>query len=517
VQTLPLPFQTATVTAQERDARWSQIAAYLAVLGVGGMLGLYGFGSIANPFVVAAAALGCIALAILIRPVAGIYLIVFFSVLGDGATMYNYPFNFNFSSIRSMLYVSDAMTFSPLELCLLLTAVGWFLQAASARNWRLQGAPLLRPILLFGAFVAFGFFWGVSRGGDFTVAMWELRPLVYLVAMFVLASNLLDRPSQYVRLAWLVVLAVSIQNFFALYYYYGLSMAERDALEALTEHPTSLLYSFVFLLTLTLICVRSCSNVARFLLVLTCIPTMWVFVLSQRRAAFIALMAGFVVLAIVLWLRRRTVFIALVPLAALAFVGYTAAFWNTSEGIGFGAVAVKSVIAPGDLSEKDQSSDYYRQIENYDLVYTAKSDPLGVGFGKPFYQPVPLPDISFFVFSEYIPHNSIMWIWLKLGFAGFVVLLFTIAAAIRAGTRAMMRLPTGNALAVSVTALAYIVMFVIFAYVDIAWSAQTCLVLAVCFAIVANILRVSGDSERDDEAQPTGYEDFEEIAELSLR
>ena len=516
MQTIPLPLEVDSVAAQQREALWSRASAYLAIFGVGGLLALYGFGSIANPFVVAAAALACIALAILIRPVYGVYLTVFFSVLGDGATMYNYPFNFNFSSTRSMLYLSDALTFSPLEICLLLTVVGWFLQRASARDWRLAGAPLLRPMLFFGVMVVFGFAWGMANGGDFTVAMWELRPLVYMVAMFVLASNLFTRAAQYVRLAWLIILAVAIQNFFALQYYFGLSVAERDALEALTEHPTSLLYCFVFLLTLALCVVRSTSPMARFLLILTTIPTVWVFVLSQRRAAFIALMAGFVVVAIVLWFRRRKAFMALVPLVLLVFVGYTAAFWNTTEGIGFGAVAVKSVIAPGDLSEKDESSDLYRQIENFDLVYTAKTDPFGVGFGKPFYQPIPLPDISFFVFSEYIPHNSIMWIWLKMGYLGFVTLLFVLAAAIRAGTRAVMRLPTGNTLAVTVTALAYIVMFVIFAYVDIAWSAQTCLVLAVCLALVSNVVRLS-DGTRQDEDSSTGYEDFDQIAELSLR
>ena len=90
----------------------------------------------------------------------------------------------------------------------------------------------------------------------------------------------------------------------------------------------------MFLLTLALCVVRSTSPMARFLLILTTIPTVWVFVLSQRRAAFIALMAGFVVVAIVLWFRRRKAFMALVPLWLLVFVGYTAAFWNTNEGIG---------------------------------------------------------------------------------------------------------------------------------------------------------------------------------------
>ena len=84
---------------------------------------------------------------------------------------------------------------------------------------------------------------------------------------------------------------------------------------------------------------------------------------------------------------------------------------------------------------RDASSDLYREIENFDLVYTIRAEPLtGVGFGKPFYQPAPLPDISFFVFYRYIPHNSVLWIWLKMGFVGFVAMFFVIAAALRAAS-----------------------------------------------------------------------------------
>ncbi len=70
------------------------------------------------------------------------------------------------------------------------------------------------------------------------------------------------------------------------------------------------------------------------------------FVLSQRRAAMVALGAGFIVFAIVLFFRRRKAFFVVVPIVLLLTVGYTAAFWNTTDGVGFGAQAVKSVIAP---------------------------------------------------------------------------------------------------------------------------------------------------------------------------
>ena len=137
------------------------------------------------------------------------------------------------------------------------------------------------------------------------------------------------------------------------------------------------------------------------------------------------------------------------------------------------------------------SSDAYRELENFDLVNTIRSERLtGVGFGKPFYQPAPLPDINF-VFARYIPHNSVLWIWLKMGFLGFVALFLVIAVAIRAGVRAALTLPTGAALAVTIGALAFIVMFFVFAYVDLVWGTKTCLFLAVCMATCVNMPRLA--------------------------
>jgi O-antigen ligase len=141
----------------------------------------------------------------------------------------------------------------------------------------------------------------------------------------------------------------------------------------------------------------------------------------------------------------------------------------------------------------------------------------GVGFGKPFYQPVQLPYIPGFGFGEFKPHNSIVWIWLKMGYLGFVTLLFIIAATIRSGTHAFLRLTSGNTLAVSVAGLAYVVMFVIFAYVDIIWAPQTALFLGVCIALCANIQRLAIASNEviDPEDLEADFEAVEELAEMS--
>jgi hypothetical protein len=94
----------------------------------------------------------------------------------------------------------------------------------------------------------------------------------------------------------------------------------------------------------------------------------------------------------------------------------------------------------------------------------------------------PLPSISFFVFWEYITHNSVLWIWMKAGVGGFLAMLMLFAIAIRNGARAAFHSVDGATTAVTVTCLAYVIMFAVFAYVDIAWDTRNVFLLAIALA-----------------------------------
>ena len=61
------------------------------------------------------------------------------------------------------------------------------------------------------------------------------------------------------------------------------------------------------------------------------------FVLAQRRAAAIALIAGVVALVAVLYQRRRWAALWFTLVGVVFGALYTAAFWNSTEGVGFGA------------------------------------------------------------------------------------------------------------------------------------------------------------------------------------
>ena len=84
---------------------------------------------------------------------------------------------------------------------------------------------------------------------------------------------------------------------------------------------------------------------------------------------------GFILVGAVLRWRDRRRFWLVAPVAVAFAVGYLGAFWNASGMAGFPAEAAKSVIAPDQQSETDKASDLYRDIENYDILFTIKSKP----------------------------------------------------------------------------------------------------------------------------------------------
>lgn len=437
------------------------------------------------------------------RPLAGLHLLTFFTLLGDASILPWYPFAKNLSSRESVFFVDDAMTLSPLELMLVATTVGLLLDARLTSGARLRRGALFVPLLALTGLVVFGLLRSFVGSGVANVAVWEARPLLYLPLTYVLVTNLVRTTGQMVRLFLVAMAGVLGNSLIALNSYRMLTSDQREALQSLNEHGASVHIAALFVLTLGLWLFRGPLSLRLLFTGLT-LATLPTFLYSERRAAVVALVSGLVVLAMVLFARSRRTFYVVVPVFLLIAVGYVGAFWGVEEGsAAFPAQAIKGVIAPGDLSEQDQSSNLYRDIEAYNIQFTMRAQPLtGVGFGQPFYKPAPMPDISFFVFWEYVPHNSLLWVWLKTGVFGFIALLFVLGRTIQEGIRSAIACRSRETAAVVTAATAYVVMFTVFAYVDIAWEARSAVFLAIAMAACADLPR-AGDQE-DVEPGPPG-------------
>ncbi len=433
----------------------------------------------------------CGVAAILYQPRYGIYLILFLALLGDKNLMPSYPFYLGFSSPESLLFINRKVIFSPLEVYLVLTLVAWLVRDRILHRLRFYWVELLWPTLIFMAFVVFGLVYGLGRGGNVNVGLWEARAIFYLPMMLVLVSNLFTKRAHIMIMMSMVVIALFIKGLVGVSFYFTTLRANRGIDPAvIMDHTAAIQMNSLFVFCLALWMYRGPLKARLFTLVLA-MPVLFTFIMIQRRAAFLALLFALVGMALLLYKENRSSFWIVIPTAIIVFSLYLIAFWNASGSLGFAARAIKSQFAPQQASLRDQLSDNYRFIENYDIYYTIRRAPFtGVGFGQMFIMKIPLPDISFFVWYQYITHNSIGWIWMKTGIGGFVAMLFLIGLAIINGLGVLFRMPDGTMRAVVLTAVMYILMHFTYAYADMSWDSQSMVYIGAMMGIISCAERI---------------------------
>jgi hypothetical protein len=465
--------------------------AYCAVWGVGLVVTAIAFKRSGQLYLGISVALWVALLALWVKlPRVALGATIFLVTLADLVTVSWFPALKNLSSRESIMFLSNSLTVSPFEITLV-----WALGVTAYHNIASTGrpfvtAPLLRPMLALMLLVAAGFVVGLSRGGDSRAAVYEVRPLIYLPLAYLLVVNVCRTTADYRRMFWAAVAGVFVQSLLSLNYLLRLSPSRRDGLESLNEHGSAIGMNLVLTMTVLALVYRGVSWRVRLTLIGISVPVLWVYLVNERRAAFIGLAAAMILLAVILFWRQRRTFWKVVPISVIVFLGYTGAFWHSTSSVGFPSQAVKSVISPNSLSAADRSSDDYRKIEIYDLNYTIRSSPItGQGFGKPFLRPIPLADISFFEFNAYLPHNSLLWIWVKMGFFGFVAVLYLFVKTLMLGADRVRRAALGLDLLAVSSAVMFVMMYAIYVYVDVAWEARNVTLLALSMGLCTAYLR----------------------------
>ncbi len=427
---------------------------------------------------------------IVYQPRYGIYLIAFLGLAGDGILTPWFPFIKNFSSRESLLFINDVLIINPLEAYIALIFISWFVRAVSQRKLKFYSGPLLIPALVFLGFVFFGLFYGIYTRGNLNVALWEARPMFYMVAMIILVSNLLEKREHFVNLLWSAMLGIFFEAFTGIYYFFVNLRANLANVVAITDHPAALHMNTVFVFFLGGLLYKISS--AKRIVLLFIVPIVLItYMATQRRSAFVTLSAALVMIAVLLYLEKRTAFWLIVPVTSLILIAYLAAFWNVTHPLGMPAQAAKSIIAPNSISGSDQGSNAYREIENINLNFTIRQKPItGIGFGQKFYLIVPLPNINWFEWWQYFPHNSFIWIWLKTGIFGFGAMLFLMGSTIMLGARTLWRMPRNELSVVALTSVLFVVMQLMFSYVDIGWDSQSALYLGIMVGIINSMEHV---------------------------
>lgn len=425
------------------------------------------------------------AVVICYHPPASVPIIIALSLAGDMALMPWYPFTKNLSSVESLLYLNNAAIISPAEIYLALSLGSWLVRPLFRRSYAWQGGALFAPMASFTAFLVFGLVYGLSRGGDITVALWEARAIFYIPAMYLLVVNLVCSREQLNYAIWAAMAGIIVKAIAGVWYVAMVLSFDVSSVERIAEHPSSIHFGALIVMALAVWVYRGSAGKR---LVLTAALPVVLFSLfaNQRRASFVTLAVAVALIALVLFRERRRAFLLIVPVCAVCFALYTAAFWNNTSPIGMPARAIRSVVDSSGGNTRDQASNYYRILENINTMATIKSAPLtGVGFGNKFLVVVSMADISTFVWWEYITHNSIMWIWIKTGVGGFASMVALMGLGLMLGGQAIWRLPADELGAIALGSTLYLLMHLVFAYVDMSWSVQSMVYVGMTLGILA--------------------------------
>jgi len=483
----PLQGKVPTVGAQARRSTIAWWLWFLGLLGLTTVIGLLFLRSTPTPAMIGWLFFLMSATAILYQPRYGVYLITGLALVGDSLLDPWYPFVKNLSSAESLLYLGRATSFSPAEIFIALTFLAWLGRAAMQRKLKGFTGPLFWPALIFSGFITFGLIYGILKHGNINIALWEVRAIYYLPMMLILTTNLIETRAQINHLIWIIVVALFIDALAGAWFVIFVLNFDLQSLEAIAEHSYSVHLNTLFVLMLGVWIFRG-SLLKRILLPLMMPLVILSYFSNQRRASYITLVIALLLIAIVLYRENRKAFWLIIPIACVIGAVYVGVFWNSTSGsIGGPARAIRSVISPHP-GGRDDASNVYRVIENVNTKFTIMQHPLtGVGFGNKFYIIAPMPDISFFIWWEYITHNSILWMWMQTGVGGFASMLFLIGMAVIVGVRTLWRMPGGDLSAFALMATLYIVMHFIYAYVDMSWEGQSMIYVGTMMGLINSI------------------------------
>jgi O-antigen/teichoic acid export membrane protein len=309
---------------------------------------------------------------------------------------------------------------TPADLLLLMLLVFWVLKRGTEGVRPLERTPLNRALLALLGAVFLGVLVGMAHHSQVRVALMEVRPYAYIAITYLLGSVFLTTIAAFRAVLWAFVLGSGFKaGQGVLIYLHARHLDPRP--EALLGHEESFFFGiFVFLtLALWLFQIRgTLRTTATFLLPVVLVADLT----NGRRTAWLIMFAGLLALVAVGFVclpQRRRFLQRLVVVLAVFSLLYFPAYWNHNGGLAQPARAVHSFISP---DKRDLASNVYRIQEDKNLEYNIRQGKIfGKGFGVPIDYALQIVDISSIdPLIAYIPHNGVLYIFMRMGIVGAV-------------------------------------------------------------------------------------------------
>ncbi|MFL6127513.1 MAG: O-antigen ligase family protein [Mycobacteriales bacterium] len=413
---------------------WLLAPACVAAVLAGLVVGRLASGS--HPVLALLLPLGLLPLLLWYRPAVGVLVLIAAAVTveqfgytvgpRDGAVTGQIPF---FHS------VSAGSGVTPAEIYLVVLVVIWVLRTVQRRE---QLFPRSRLAVQIGVLCGLAVLYlgvGVARHGDFKMGLWEVRPFLYLGLAYLLAASLLSAPGALRAVMWIMVLGSGLKALYGILIWFSIRHLQPRP-EAVLAHEESFFFGLFVVLTLGLWVFRvrgPLRLVATGLLPLVLLADM----VNSRRTAWAILGTSTLVMLLIAYVRRpngrRALRRAGVVMLAVSAV-YLPAFWSKEGTLAQPARAVRSVVAP---DARDEMSNQYRYVEDANLILNIQGKhSTGTGFGLPINYIIGMVDLRSSVKAlAYVPHNGVLYVWMRMGLLGEVAIWLMIMHGLMAAAK----------------------------------------------------------------------------------
>jgi hypothetical protein len=322
---------------------------------------------------------------------------------------------------------------SILDLLFGLVFVFWLMRGVLDGSWEAPRSPISRGLLVLLALVLLAVGIGLAHGGKSKVILYEVRPWFYLSVAYLLAGSLLRTRTALRGVMWVFVVGTGFKALQGVLMYVAV---RHDPVppEVILSHEESFFFGLFLILTLSLwlFGVRGrLRTLATWLVPAVLLSDM----ANARRTAWAIIGTTLIVLFCVAYSslpEKRPALRRLLLIVVGISAVYFPLFWSKAGLLAQPARALHSMIAP---AARDKSSNLYRVQENANLAFNIRQTAsLGKGFGPLITYALPITDISHIdPFISFLPHNSVLDLWMRLGIQGMVVLLLLLAAVVVRG------------------------------------------------------------------------------------
>ncbi|MCH8567121.1 MAG: O-antigen ligase family protein [Balneolales bacterium] len=362
-----------------------------------------------------------------------------YAIPGFSSFTMDVRFFHNLKEIPYVPYLHSGVV-SPFEIHVFFIATALVIHACVRKSFSFKAIPVWGAFLLFFGSLAFSFAYGIIKGGDIMVALWEVRALFYLCLMYLIVPQVLDTKEHVITLFWVFIVGISFKALQGVAKFINLGFTT-GGFDVLTNHEDPVFMVTIFVLFIGLL-LFGAGYKQKVWLFVSLLPMFLGFYVAQRRASYASFMVCIAGVILLLPAIKRIQFLKYFLPVFFLLLLYCGAFWNNDGTYGRPVQMIKTGFVKPDkeTNYRDYSSNLYRDFEDYNLAKTVANSPiLGKGFGNKYDQPIPLVNIRY-TLRDYIPHNQIYWILVKTGAVGFFAfwLFFNCFAA--NGTQLFMRL-----------------------------------------------------------------------------